>query len=79
MGPSWREGDDEWEAFLGHEEDLYGFPTVAELAAFIRTNGDNDLVDHPSWGDRLALAAPELEPDDDHGYDLVGVPGTRGR
>lgn len=72
--PSWREGDDEWEAFLGHEEDLYGFPTVAELAAFIRTNGDNDLVDHPSWATVSRLAAPELEPDDDHGYDLVGVP-----
>lgn len=72
--PSWREGDDEWEAFLGHEEDLYGFPTVAELAAFIRTNSDNDLVDHPAWATVSKLAAPELEPDDAHGFDLIGVP-----
>ncbi|MCA1006355.1 primosomal protein [Rhodococcus hoagii] len=72
--PSWREGDDEWEAFLGHEEDLYGFPTVAELAAFIRTNSDNDLVDHPAWATVSRLAAPELEPDDANGFDLIGVP-----
>lgn len=72
--PSWHEGDDEWEAFLGHEEDLYGFPTVAELAAFIRTNSDNDLVDHPAWATVSRLAAPELEPDEAHAFDLIGVP-----
>lgn len=72
--PSWREGDDEWEAFLGHEEDLYGFPTVAELAAFIRTSSNNDLVDHPAWATVSRLAAPELEPDETHAFDLVGVP-----
>ncbi|RDI25661.1 hypothetical protein DEU38_1095 [Rhodococcus sp. AG1013] len=72
--PRWREGDDEWEAFLGHEEDLYGFPSVAELAAFIRTNNDNDLVEHPSWPVVSKLAAPELEPDENFAFDLIGVP-----
>ncbi|MDV8075593.1 primosomal protein [Rhodococcus sp. IEGM 1370] len=72
--PEWREGDDEWEAFLGHEEDLYGFSTVAELAAFVRSDDDNDLVDHPSWTVVSALAAHELEPDDLHRFDLVAVP-----
>jgi len=72
--PEWREGDDEWEAFLGHEEDLYGFSTVAELAAFVRSDDDNDLVDHPSWKVVSALAAYELEPDDLHRFDLVAVP-----
>ncbi|MFI8569146.1 primosomal protein [Rhodococcus sp. NPDC078407] len=72
--PEWREGDDEWEAFLGHEEDLYGFSTVAELAAFVRSDDDNDLVDHPSWPVVSALAAYELEPDDLHHFDLVAVP-----
>lgn len=72
--PEWREGDDEWEAFLGHEEDLYAFEAVAQLAAFIRDNDDNDLVDHPSWSVVSALAANELEPDDLHRFDLVGVP-----
>lgn len=72
--PEWREGDDEWEAFLGHEEDLYGFSTVAELAAFVRSDEDNDLTDHPSWPVVSALAAYELEPDDVHRFDLVAVP-----
>ena len=62
--PRWREGDDEWEAFLGHEEDLYGFESVAELAAFTRTNSDNDLVEHPPGRPCLALSAAELEPDE---------------
>ncbi|CAM3052042.1 primosomal protein [Skermania piniformis] len=72
--PRWREGDDEWEAFLGHGDALYGFNSIAELAAFIRSDADNDLVDHPSWRVVTALSAAELEPDDEHSFDLVGVP-----
>ncbi|MGV9673450.1 primosomal protein [Gordonia sp. NPDC003504] len=72
--PRWREGDDEWEAFLGLDEDLYVFPGVAELVAFIRTDDDNDLVEHPAWETVKGLQADELVPDDRHTYDLVGVP-----
>lgn len=72
--PRWRDGDDEWEAFLGHEDALYGFESVAELAAFIRTNSDNDLVDHPAWKIVAGLSAAELEPEEEHSYDLVAVP-----
>ncbi|MGW4355980.1 primosomal protein [Nocardia sp. NPDC004582] len=72
--PRWRDGDDEWQAFLGHEEDLYGFDSVAELAAFIRTNSDNDLVDHPAWKIIAGLSAAELEPEEQFVFDLVGVP-----
>ncbi|KZM75942.1 primosomal protein [Nocardia terpenica] len=72
--PRWRDGDDEWEAFLGHEDALYGFESVAELAAFIRTDTDNDLVDHPAWKVVVGLSAAELEPEEQHVFDLVGVP-----
>ncbi|MGW6427708.1 primosomal protein [Nocardia sp. NPDC055053] len=72
--PRWRDGDDEWEAFLGHEDDLYGFESVAELAAFIRTNTDNDLVDHPAWAIIAGLSAAELEPEENFSFDLVAVP-----
>ncbi|RDI51565.1 primosomal protein [Nocardia mexicana] len=72
--PRWRDGDDEWEAFLGHEDALYGFGSVAELAAFIRTNDDNDLVDHPAWKVVAGLSAAELEPEEQYVFDLVGVP-----
>ncbi|HKS49518.1 MAG TPA: primosomal protein [Amycolatopsis sp.] len=72
--PRWREDGEEWEAFLGDDEDLYAFPDAAHLAAFIRTAEQHDLIDHPAWHAVPALNVPELIPDDDHSYDLVGVP-----
>ena len=72
--PRWREDGEEWEAFLGHEDDLYVFPTAAHLAAFVRTNVEHDLIDHPEWETVLTSLADELVPDDDHRFDVVGVP-----
>jgi len=72
--PRWREDGEEWEAFLGDEEDLYAFPDAAHLAAYVRTAEQHDLIDHPAWPAVPALNVPELIPDDDHSYDLVGVP-----
>lgn len=72
--PRWREGDDEWEAFLGLYDDLYVFDTIAELAAFIRTEDDHDLHDHPSWPIVVALSADALTPEDENRYNLVALP-----
>ena len=72
--PMWREDGEEWEAFLGHEEDLYVFADAAELAAFVRTADEHDLTDHPAWHLVPQLSVAELIPDDNHVYDLVGVP-----
>jgi hypothetical protein len=72
--PRWREDGEEWEAFLGHEDDLYAFPDAAHLAAFVRTVDEHDLADHPAWDLVPQLSVPELLPDEDHTYDLVGVP-----
>ena len=47
--PRWQEDGEEWEAFLGHGDDLYVLPTAAHLAAFIRTSTEHDLLDHPEW------------------------------
>jgi len=71
--PRWREGGDEWEAFLGKDEDLFAFESVADLAAFVRTNTDNDLTDHPAWEDLTEANAHKLEPKDDHEVDLNSV------
>jgi len=71
--PRWRDAGDEWEAFLGKGEDLYGFETVADLVAFVRTDTDNDLVDHPAWKDLTQANAHKLDPADDKQFDLVGV------
>jgi hypothetical protein len=72
--PSWREDGEDWEAFLGHGDDLYVFPTAAHLAAFIRTSTEHDLLDHPEWEAASELLVDELTPDDDHCFDIVGVP-----
>lgn len=72
--PRWREDGEEWEAFLGHEDDLYAFADTAKLAAFVRTATEHDLIDHPAWHIVPGLSVGELTPDEDHQYDLVGVP-----
>ena len=72
--PSWRDADDEWQAFLGKDDDLYGFETVADLVAFIRTNTDNDLTDHPAYAELAASSAHRLDPGEDRQHDVIGVP-----
>lgn len=72
--PRWMEDGEEWEAFLGHGDHLYVFPDAAHLAAFIRTEEEHDLADHPSWGSARGAVADELIPDDDHRFDIIGVP-----
>lgn len=71
--PSWRDSGDEWQAFLGKDEDLYAFATAADLVAFARTNTDNDLADHPSWQKLVEANAHKLEPRRSHQYDLIAV------
>ena len=71
--PRWRDAGDEWEGFLGRDEDLYAFESVADLAAFVRTSTDNDLTDHPAW-ERLTKAnAHRLQPAEDRQADLIGA------
>ncbi len=72
--PRWREDGEEWEAFLGDDENLFAFADVAALVAFVRTAGGHDLVDHPAWALVPRLPAPDLRPTESHRYDLVGVP-----
>ena len=48
--PSWREDGEDWEAFLGHGDDLYVFPTPAHLAAFIRTSDRARPARSPGMG-----------------------------
>ena len=71
--PRWRDAGDEWEAFLGKDDDLYAFETVADLVAFVRADTDNDLVDHPSWKDLTSAHAHKFEPAEDKQFDLVVV------
>ncbi|MDQ3760553.1 MAG: primosomal protein [Actinomycetota bacterium] len=72
--PRWREDGEEWEAFLGDDENLFAFADVASLVGFVRTAGYHDLVDHPAWALVPRLPAADLRPAESHRYDLVGVP-----
>ncbi len=71
--PRWRDEGDEWEAFLGKDEDLYAFESVADLVAFVRTNTDNDLSDHPAWADLTEANAHTFDPPEDRQFDLVSL------
>ncbi len=72
--PQWRENGEEWEAFLGDGDNLFAFPDVASLVAFVRTVGEHDLADHPAWSTVVQLPAPDLLPAETQSSDLVGVP-----
>ena len=71
--PPWRDAGDEWEAFLGKDEDLFAFESVADLAAFVRTDSDNDLTDHPGWARLKTANAHTLEPTEKRRADLIAV------
>jgi hypothetical protein len=71
--PRWRDAGDEWEAFLGKDEDLYAFTSAADLVAFVRTDTDNDLVDHPAWENVTEGSAHKLDPAEDNQFDLIAV------
>ncbi|GAA4540538.1 primosomal protein [Pseudonocardia xishanensis] len=72
--PRWREDGEDWEAFLGDDESLFGFPEVAQLAACVRTVTDHDLIDHPAWSVVPTLTVAELTPEETRRYDVIGVP-----
>jgi hypothetical protein len=72
--PKWREDGEEWEAFLGDDDALFAFPNVAQLAAFVRTAPEHDLIDHPAWSLVPDLTAAELTPEETQRYDIVSVP-----
>ena len=71
--PSWREDNDDWEAFLGLGEDLYAFDSTAELLALVRSGAEHDLQDHPSWDRFEKSDVLDFRAADENCYDLVGV------
>jgi len=72
--PRWREDGEEWEAFLGDDDALFAFPEVTQLAAFVRTATEHDLLDHPAWSVVPDLSVAELTPEETQRYDVIGVP-----
>lgn len=72
--PPWEdENGEEWQGFLGDGAKILLYPSTAELAAFIASGEENDLSDHPGWGQVLKATPDDLRPTGDDHYDLDAV------
>ena len=72
--PPWEDDDgEEWMGFLGDGAKILLYPSTAELAAFIASGEENDLSDHPGYGQVLKATPDELRPSPDDHYDLDAV------
>ena len=72
--PPWEDDEgEEWQGFLGDGAKIVLFPNVRALADFIASGEENDLSDHPAWGQVQKLTPDQLRPGSEDGYDLDGV------
>src|SRR5581483_11578670 len=72
--PPWEDEDgEEWQGFLGDGAKILLYPGTAELAAFVASGEENDLSDHPGWGQVLKARPDDLRPSADDHYDLDQV------
>lgn len=72
--PSWREGGNEWQAFLGADDDLYVFNSPAELLTYIESDNKHDLSSHPEWKSFNSRDAARVVPEANNELDIVGAP-----
>jgi hypothetical protein len=72
--PPWEDEDgEEWQGFLGDGKKILLYPNTDDLAAFIASGVENDLSDHPGWGQVLKATPDQLRPGSEDHYDLDEV------
>jgi hypothetical protein len=72
--PPWEDEDgEEWQGFLGDGAKILLYPSTADLAAFVASGEENDLSDHPGWGQVLRATPDDLRPGAEDHYDLDQV------
>jgi len=72
--PPWEDEDgEEWQGFLGDGAKITLYPTARDLANFIATGEENDLSDHPGYGQILKLTPDQFKPAPEDHYDLDAV------
>ncbi|MGN6607273.1 MAG: hypothetical protein ACTHMS_09735 [Jatrophihabitans sp.] len=72
--PPWEDEDgEEWQGFLGDGAKILLYASTRELAQFIASGEENDLSDHPAYGQVLGSTPDDLRPDPEDHYDLDGV------
>ncbi|SJM65026.1 hypothetical protein FM102_10580 [Corynebacterium glutamicum] len=72
--PNWREGGNEWQAFLGANDDLYVFNSPEELLVFLESDDKHDLTSHPEWKKFNSGDAARVVPDANAELDIIGAP-----
>lgn len=72
--PQWREHGADWQAFLGNDEDILVFESPADLLAFIESDAEHDLKDHPKWQSFQNRGADRVVPSSKQEYDIVDTP-----
>jgi hypothetical protein len=69
--PPWEDDDgEEWQGFLGNGAKILLYPTTRELADFIAGGEENDLSDHPGYGQILKMRPDDFKPAAEDHYDL---------
>jgi hypothetical protein len=72
--PPWEDEDgEEWQGFLGDGAKILLYPNADELAAFIASGEENDLSDHPGWGQVLKSTPADLRATAEDHYDVDQV------
>ena len=72
--PPWEDDEgEEWQGFLGDGAKILLYPSAADLAAFIASGEENDLSDHPGYGQILKATPDDLRPAQNDHYDLDAV------
>lgn len=73
--PTWREHGAEWQAFLGHGDDLYVFESPEALLKYIETTEEkHDLLSHPKWSSFAARDEARVIPGERQEFDIIGTP-----
>ncbi|APT84137.1 hypothetical protein [Corynebacterium aquilae] len=73
--PLYKEHGSEWQALLGHGDDVYAFASPGAMLTFLESGEPHDLTDHPKWGAYSNDNSPlRVVPDARNTFDLVELP-----
>ena len=74
--PSWKEHGQEWQAFLGGDDNVYFFHSPAELLAFLSPLRSKPCKTNPRGGRLNPTIRPRALPPSRQRLNLVGVLGS---
>ena len=72
--PNWIVRGESWQAFLGDDSKVFAFESPAQLLAFLREGGRNELAEHPKWKNFERDLAESVVPVSKGKVSLIEVP-----